>query len=116
MQELDPVELAPGANVTCDGDLRRALRSIIGPSFQHPCCTAAMMPKELGGVVGPDLLVHGVKALRVVDASITPLIPAAAHTSSTVYAVAEKVCSVRLARIRILMESVLGRRPDLEHV
>jgi choline dehydrogenase len=104
MQELNPVELAPGANVTSDADLRKALRNIIGPSFQHPCCTAAMIPKELGGVVGPDLRVHGVKRLRVVDASIMPLIPAA-HTTSTVYAVAEKVCfcSSRKNNLRILM-------------
>ena len=49
-----------------------------------------MMPRERGGVVAPDLKVYGVQGLRVVDASIMPLIPSA-HTSATVYAAAEKV-------------------------
>ena len=49
-----------------------------------------MMPEKLGGVVGSDLRVYGVRGLSVVDASIMPLIPAA-HMSATVYAVAEKV-------------------------
>jgi choline dehydrogenase len=95
MQEIGPiVEFRPGANVTTDQQLRQALRGLISPTYAHPCCTCAMMPKRLGGVVGPDLTVYGVEGLSIVDASIMPLIPAA-HTSSTVYAVAEKVrCSL----------------------
>lgn len=50
-----------------------------------------MMPLELGGVVDPDLLVYGTRNLRVVDASILPLVPAA-HLQAVVYGVAEKVC------------------------
>ena len=57
----------------------------------HPCGTTAMMPPDLGGVVGPDLRVHGAANLRVVDAGVMPLIPAA-HLQAAVYAVAEKVC------------------------
>ena len=97
MQEIGPiVEFSPGANVTTDQQLRQVLRGLISPSYSHPCCTCAMMPRRLGGVVGPDLTVYGVEGLSVVDASIMPLIPAA-HTSSTVYAVAEKVrCSLLL--------------------
>lgn len=44
----------------------------------HPIGTASMMPRELGGVVGPDLRVYGCKGLRVADASILP-IQLAAH-------------------------------------
>jgi len=51
------------------------------------------MPKELGGVVAPDLKVYGTKRLSVVDASLFPLVPAT-HLSATVYAVAEKVCMI----------------------
>jgi choline dehydrogenase len=92
MQELGPVlELSPGANLTTDQQLRDVLRGLISPTYSHPCCTCAMMPRELGGVVGPDLMVYGVEGLRVVDASVMPLIPAT-HTSATVYALAEKVC------------------------
>lgn len=90
MQELGPIELSPGANVTVDADIRAALRQQMQPTYAHLCSTCSMMKRELGGVVGPDLLVYGAEALSVVDASIMPLIPSA-HTSATVYAIAEKV-------------------------
>ncbi len=90
MQELGPIELSPGASVTSDADIRAALRQQVQPTYSHLCSTCSMMKREFGGVVGPDLLVYGTEALSVVDASIMPLIPAA-HTSATVYAIAEKV-------------------------
>ena len=46
--------------------------------------------REMGGVVDSKLKVYGVQELRIVDASIFPMV-VAGHTSSTVYAVAEKV-------------------------
>ncbi len=49
-----------------------------------------MMPLELGGVVGRDLLDYGVKGLSVVDANVVPLVPST-NLCATVYAVAEKV-------------------------
>lgn len=49
-----------------------------------------MVAKELGGVVDAQLRVHGLKNLRIVDASTMPMIPGT-HLSSTVYAVAEMV-------------------------
>lgn len=49
-----------------------------------------MLPFESGGVVGPDLLVHRMKGLSVVDASIMQLVPSTT-LCATVYAVAEKV-------------------------
>lgn len=92
MQELTPIELSPGGNLTSEEELRGALRGLIKPTYSHPCCTCPMMPTKLGGVVGPDLLVYGVANLSVVDASIMPMIPGT-HLSATVYAVAEKVSS-----------------------
>lgn len=56
----------------------------------HPVGTAAMLPKELGGVVGPDLKVYGTSNLRVVDASTLPF-QVCGHLTSTLYAVAEKI-------------------------
>jgi choline dehydrogenase-like flavoprotein len=57
----------------------------------HPSGTTAMMPVELGGVVGPRLGVYGAVGLRVVDAGVMPLV-VGAHLQAAVYAVAEKVC------------------------
>jgi choline dehydrogenase len=93
MQELYPVELSPGAELVEDEELRTALRGLVTPTYSHPCCTCAMMPRRLGGVVGADLRVHGTVGLRVVDAGIMPLIPGT-HTSATVYAVAEKAADL----------------------
>ncbi|KAF2647419.1 GMC oxidoreductase [Lophiostoma macrostomum CBS 122681] len=92
-QTLGPVELIPGAAVQTDEDWMKWLPKSISPSFYHPVGTAALGPKSRGGVVGPDLRVYGVGRLRVVDASVMPLIPGT-HTSSTVYAVAEKAADL----------------------
>lgn len=40
----------------------------------HPLGTAAMVPREDGGVVDPTLKVYGTSNLRVVDASILPIV------------------------------------------
>jgi choline dehydrogenase-like flavoprotein len=90
---LGPVELIPGPAVQSDEDWLKWLPKSISPSFYHPVGTAALGPKNRGGVVGPDLRVHGVGKLRVIDASVMPLIPGT-HTSSTVYAVAEKAADL----------------------
>ncbi|KAF2832260.1 alcohol oxidase, partial [Ophiobolus disseminans] len=87
--KLGPTEQTPGRNVQTDEQWATWLKRSMSPSFYHPVGTAALGPVERGGVVGPDLRVHGVLGLMVVDASIMPLIPGT-HTSSTVYAVAEK--------------------------
>ena len=52
-----------------------------------------MMKEEFGGVVDSELRVYGVKGLRIVDASVMPMIPGS-HISSTVYAVAEKAADI----------------------
>jgi choline dehydrogenase-like flavoprotein len=87
---LGPVETGPGANVTDSEALERWIHATSGPTSFHVSGTAAMMPRELGGVVSPDLKVYGVQGLSIVDASIIPLIPST-HLSATVYAIAEKV-------------------------
>lgn len=59
----------------------------------HSCGAAAMLPREKGGVVDPRLVVYGMENLRVVDASIFPLIPRG-NIMSSVYAVAEKALDI----------------------
>ncbi|TVY84438.1 Dehydrogenase xptC [Lachnellula suecica] len=92
-QQLGAVEGNASVGVSTDAEIESMLRAGVTSSFAHPSCTNAMMPESLGGVVGPDLLVHGVKGLSVVDASIMPLIPST-HLSATVYAVAEKAADL----------------------
>ncbi|KAL7928259.1 hypothetical protein V8C35DRAFT_318568 [Trichoderma chlorosporum] len=58
-------------------------------SNMHLCGTCPMMPRDTGGVVNNRLLVYGSKNLRIVDASVFPLIPLG-NIMTTVYAVAER--------------------------
>lgn len=62
-------------------------------SMWHASSTCSMLPRDMSSVVSPDLLVYGTEKLRVVDASVIPLIPRA-HTQSTVYAVAERAVNI----------------------
>ena len=90
MQEIGTAESYPGANITNDDDIAASIRKFATSTWSHPSGSLSMMKREYGGVVDSKLRVYGVNRLRVVDASIMPLIPGT-HTSSTVYAVAEKV-------------------------
>ncbi|KAI1168227.1 GMC oxidoreductase-domain-containing protein [Nemania serpens] len=71
--------------------LMELIKSMVSTEF-HPSGTAAMMPRRAGGVVDTSLRVYGTGNLRVVDASIMPLI-LGGHIQSAVYAIAEKVRS-----------------------
>ncbi|GAB7355295.1 hypothetical protein MBLNU459_g5833t1 [Dothideomycetes sp. NU459] len=91
---LSPVEILPGANVTSDADLQKFVRQNAATIY-HPVGSCSLAPLEKGGCVDASLRVYGVSGLRVVDASVMPMLPAT-HTQSTVYAVAEKAASIIL--------------------
>ncbi|KAG9235747.1 hypothetical protein BJ875DRAFT_440057 [Amylocarpus encephaloides] len=93
MKELSPVFFNPPLNVSSDEDLGAWVESVLLPTVYHPIGTCAMMPRELGGVVHDELLVYGVERVRVVDASVMPML-IGANTSQTVYAVAEKAADL----------------------
>ncbi|KAK5992328.1 Dehydrogenase [Cladobotryum mycophilum] len=61
-------------------------RTVIGGN--HFTGTCAMMRREIGGVVDPQLRVYGCDNLRVCDASIIPITPRA-NSQAAVYGVAE---------------------------
>lgn len=73
-------------------DLEKACTDFSGTNY-HPCGTCRMLPREDTGVVSPQLIVYGTKNIRVVDASIFPLIPRG-NILTMVYAVAEKGASL----------------------
>ncbi|OMP88093.1 Choline dehydrogenase [Diplodia seriata] len=81
-----------GKAVETMDEAREMVRSGYIPHF-HLCGSAAMMPRELGGVVDTRLNVYGVSGLRVVDASVFPLIPRG-NIQSDVYAVAERAAEI----------------------
>ena len=54
----------------------------------HPAGTCAMIPEAQNGVVSSDLRVYGTSNLRVVDASIIPVLMSA-HIQTAVYGIAE---------------------------
>lgn len=90
MIELQAAQFVP--SIEADEDtLNRVINHGIRTEF-HPSGTCAMLPREQGGVVDAHLRVWGTQNLRVVDAGIFPLVPAA-HLQAVVYGVAEKVRS-----------------------
>ncbi|KAK7708283.1 hypothetical protein SLS63_013530 [Diaporthe eres] len=77
------------------GDLDKAERfaRTSGISMWHPAGTCAMLPLDKRGVVDSALRVHGVQGLRVVDASVMPLI-SNANLQSVVYGIAERAADL----------------------
>jgi choline dehydrogenase-like flavoprotein len=69
--------------------------------------TTAMMPVDLGGVVGGRLVVHGTANVRVVDAGVMPMV-VGAHVQAAVYAVAEKVGFVLFLPFLVVWFWVMG--------
>ncbi|CAK1364352.1 unnamed protein product [Cercospora beticola] len=59
----------------------------------HGVGTAAMLPREWGGVVNTNLTVYGTANVRVVDASAIPF-QLGGHPTATVYALAERAASL----------------------
>ena len=68
--ELRGVELTPGPDVQTDAEIEEAVRALTGTDF-HPCGTCRM-GHGADAVVDSELRVHGMEALRVVDASVMP--------------------------------------------
>ncbi|MBS7707071.1 GMC family oxidoreductase [Chelatococcus asaccharovorans] len=94
---MDPyrqVEMAPGPDCRTDADwLAFARRD--GQTIYHICGTCRMGLDSLS-VTDPELRVHGVAGLRVVDASIMPTI-VSGNTQAAVFMIAEKAADMILA-------------------
>ena len=59
---------------------------------RHPIGTAAMMSRDLGGVVDSRNRVYGVNGLRVVDGSILPF-QVSSHLMSVLYGLVSPISS-----------------------
>jgi choline dehydrogenase len=95
-------ECAPGSDVDSDEALAAYVRDTAWG--HHASCSCPIGAAADGGVLGPDLAVHGVRRLRVVDASVFPRIPGF-FVVSAVYMVAEKAAAM------LLKNGAPARRP-----
>jgi choline dehydrogenase-like flavoprotein len=86
-------ELKPG-DEDLEDDLRRRVQLIY-----HPVGTCRM-GRDDGAVVDPELRVHGIDGLRVVDASVFPLIPGG-NTNAPTIMVAEKAADLIRGRVPV---------------
>lgn len=88
----DNGEVVPGADITDDDTILKYIKSTLLPVW-HAAGTCRMLPESAGGVVDERLRVHGIKGLRIVDASIFPVVPDQ-HIQGPVYMVAEKAADM----------------------
>ena len=87
-------EVSPGAMVTSDGDWENYIRDN-AQSVYHPVGTCAMGVDAMA-VVDPQLKVHGMEGLRVIDASVMPRITSC-NTNAPTIMIGEKGASMILA-------------------
>jgi choline dehydrogenase len=88
-------ELQPGEDKQTDEELDAHIRATGGVT-QHPVGTCTMGHGSMS-VVDPQLRVHGVEGLRVVDASVMPTVPGANINAPTIM-IAEKAADMILGR------------------
>jgi choline dehydrogenase len=89
LAQYQPEELKPGLEYQSDDELAKRAGDIATTIF-HPVGTAKMGARtDPMAVVDPRLKVHGVKNLRVVDASVMPMITSG-NTNSPSMMIAEK--------------------------
>lgn len=91
-------EVLPGANVQSDEDVL-AFASRYGGSAQHLVGTSKMGPaSDPMAVVDHELRVHGLKNLRIADASVIPSSPSA-NTCAATMMIGEKAADLLLGRV-----------------
>jgi choline dehydrogenase len=87
LEQFTPEEFKPGAHLTSDDELKQAAGEL-GTTIFHPVGTCKMGEDALA-VVNDRLQVHGIRNLRVIDASIMPRITSG-NTNAPTVMIAEK--------------------------
>lgn len=105
MQEFSGGEISPGPTVTTDAEILEWVAKDAETAL-HPSGTCRMGLESENAVVHPDTLrVHGTEGLRVVDASVMPII-----TNGNIYAptvmIAEKAADLILGKTPLAPEAV----------
>lgn len=90
-ERLRGKEISPGPEVESDEDLATHIRQN-AQTYYHPVGTCKMGLDDMA-VVDPELRVRGLQGLRVVDASIMPIIPRA-NTNAATIMIAEKAADL----------------------
>lgn len=99
LQRYQPMEYLPGPALQSDEDLTRAAGDI-GTTIFHPVGTAKMgLSSDPAAVVDQRLRVHGMEGLRVIDASVMPMITSG-NTNSPTLMIAEKGAEMLLQDAR----------------
>lgn len=88
-------EIAPGSHVQSDEEILEFVRQK-GESAYHPSCTCKMGTDDMA-VTDPELRVHGINNLRVVDASVMPQIINGNLNAPTIM-IAEKAADLILGK------------------
>ncbi|MBP6020671.1 MAG: GMC family oxidoreductase N-terminal domain-containing protein [Burkholderiaceae bacterium] len=91
IQKYIKAETRPGPNINADDDLLDYIKTSGQTSF-HPVGTCKMGTDPMS-VVGADLKVHGIKALRIADSSIMPTM-ASANTNAASIMIGEKAADL----------------------
>lgn len=85
-------EIHPGLDCQDDAAIAEWICNNVNTTF-HTAGSCSMLPKELNGVVDPQLKVWGTHNIRIADLSIIPL-HVGSHTQSVAYAIAEQAADI----------------------
>ena len=100
LARYQPEEYLPGPAAITDADLLEASRDL-GTTIFHPAGTARMgADHDAGAVLDERLRVRGIRGLRVIDASIMPVI-VSGNTNSPTVMIAEKGAAMILDDARV---------------
>jgi choline dehydrogenase len=93
LSDIIEKEILPGADTTTDAALKGHMSRTVKTDF-HPVGTCRMGRRDdAHAVVGPDLKVRGVEALRVIDASVMPKL-VSANTNAPTMVIADRAVSL----------------------